>query len=46
MVNINEAIALLEALEKKALKSTQRKAMISLKDIDNIRRLLAQIKSD
>lgn len=43
---INDAIVLLERLEKKAAKSLQGKALISAEEIEKLRRLLSMIKSD
>lgn len=44
-MTIDRAIALLEKLEKKAHKSLQRKAMISLVEIERLRYLLACLRT-
>lgn len=44
-MTIDEAIALLERLERKAKGTIGRKCMITTEDIDRLRRLLANLRT-
>jgi hypothetical protein len=44
-MTIDEAIAFLENLERKAIKSLSRKSLISIRDIERLRRLLANLRT-
>lgn len=44
-MTLDEALALLEALQRKAAKSLGRQAMISAADIERLRRLLTDLRA-